>query len=195
MWRRRCLVLVPVLSFLAAALMMSCGGSSSSSTASTDFASLLGFNVCFGAPPIPTPKPTATNGIIPTVTPTPICSPIVTMAPDPVGTGAGSNSVQFNAQGIFGFANSPATEKFRDITDNNNVNISWNPAPITTTFPGKIFYVGDGEFTGQTTGCTYFTVIAAGFMQSVVVGVNVDPSTCPSPPGAATPSPSVSTSP
>ncbi|MGD0289736.1 MAG: hypothetical protein ABSC63_08810 [Candidatus Binataceae bacterium] len=181
-WRRRCLVLVPVLSFLAAALIMSCGGGSSSSTIVATPSTILGINVCLGAPPTGTPKPTPTNGHTPTPTPTPICTPVVSSAT--VGTTVGMNTVQFNAQGIFGFANSPKTEKFHDVT--NSVSTVWNPIAPTVTFPGEI--VSDlqtpGLFIGKLTGCTYFTVSDAGFSQSIVVGVNVDPTTCASPPAA-----------
>jgi hypothetical protein len=188
-WRRRCLVLVPVLSFLAAALIMSCsGGSSSSSTIVENPSSILGLNVCLVVPLTPTPTPTSTptptptNTRTPTPTPTPICTPIVSSAT--VGTAVGMNTVQFNAQGIFGFANSPKTQKFHDVT--NNASTAWNPIGVNTnpSFPGVISYVGNGQFVGVTAGCTYFTVSDGGFAQSIVVGVNVDPSTCASPPAA-----------
>ena len=183
-WRRRCLVLVPVLSFLAAALIMSCGGGgSSSSTPVGNPSSIIGINVCLGAPPTGTPEPTPTNGHTPTPTPTPICTPIVTgSAPSSITTMPPGNTVQFNAQGIFGFANSPQTEKFRDVT--NSASTVWNPIAPTVTYPGVISYLDNGLFVGVTTGCTYFTVSDAGFSQSIVVGVNVAPGTCASPPAA-----------
>jgi hypothetical protein len=182
-WRRRCLVLVPVLSFLAAALIMSCGGGSSSSTTTVaNPSSILGINVCLGAPPTGTPKPTPTNGHTPTPTPTPICAPIVSSAPSPITTTPPGNTVQFNAQGIFGFANSPKTEKFHDVT--NSASTLWNPIAPTVTYPGVISYQSNGLFAGVTTGCTYFTVSDGGFVQSIVVGVNVAPSSCATPPAA-----------
>ena len=179
-WRRRCLVLVPVLSFLAAALIMSCGGGSTGSTTTSNSASIIGLNVCLGAPPTGTPAPTPVKGHTPTPTPTPICTPIVASAPAAITTGPPGNTVQFNAQGIFGFASSPKTEKFHDVT--NSASTFWNPIAPTAIFPGFISYQGNGLFIGVTTGCTYFTVSDGGFAQSVVVGVNVDPGTCPAPP-------------
>jgi hypothetical protein len=93
-----------------------------------------------------------------------------------VGTTVGTNTVQFNAQGIFGFANSPKTEKFRDVTNHSSTN--WFPnSPI-------ISYLGNGQFVGVTTGCTFFTVSDGGFSQSVVVGINTAPASCPTPPAA-----------
>src|SRR6202035_5238066 len=103
-WRRRCLVLVPVLSFLAAALIMSCGGGGSRSgttTVANPFA-IIGLNVCPGTPPVPTPMPSPTKSKTPTPTPTPECSPVAGLPAETVGTAPGSNTVQFQAQGIFG---------------------------------------------------------------------------------------------
>jgi len=173
-WRRRCLVLVPVLSFLAAALIMSCGGGgSSTSNPQSNFLSIIGLNVCEGAPPTPTPKPSP--GTTPTPTPTPICTPIAMSTT--VGTTPPGNTVQFNAQGIFGFTINTKTPKYRDVS--NHSSTLWNPIAPTGSFPGVISYQGNGLFVGVTTGCTYFTVSDAGFSQTVLVGVNTDPSTCP----------------
>jgi hypothetical protein len=180
-WRRRCLVLVPVLSFLAAAFIMSCGGGSSSSTTVTNFNSIIGLNVCLGPPPTPTPKPTPTNPATPTPTPTPICTPIVTSAS--VGTMVGSNTVQLNAQGVFGTTSHPAKPKYHDVT--NNSSTIWNPIAPTMTFPGVISYQGNGLFVGVSAGCTFFTVSDGGFSQSVVVAVSPAPTPCPTPPGIA----------
>jgi hypothetical protein len=182
-WRRRCLVLVPVLSFLAAALIMSCGGGGSSSgttTVSNPFA-IIGLNVCPGTPP-PAPTPTVTKTKTPTPTPTPECSPVSAAT---VGTAPGSNTVQFNAQGIFNRNNNLNTAKFHDVTNNNST--QWNPSPPTITFPGVIFYQGNGLFVGVTPGCTFFTVSDGGFTQSVVVGVEPAPSPCPTPAFASKP--------
>jgi hypothetical protein len=180
-WRRRCLVLVPVLSFLAAVLIMSCGGgSSSSSTTQANAKTILALNVCAGTPPLPAPKPTATGSHTPTPTPTPICSPIVSNAM--VGTTVGQNTAQFQAQGLFGFKNKIKSQKYLDVT--NSSTTLWNPIAPTVTYPGVINYQGNGLFLGVTTGCTYFTASDAGFSQSVVVGVNTDPLTCQAPPPA-----------
>ena len=97
-----------------------------------------------------------------------------------VGTAPGSNQVNFNAQGIFGFTSSTKTRKFHDVT--NSSSTLWNPIAPTSTFPGVISYLGNGLFVGVTPGCTYFTVSDGGFLKSVLVGVNTDPSTCPTPP-------------
>jgi hypothetical protein len=220
-WRRRCLVLVPVLSFLAAALIMSCGGGSSSTTiTAVNSLSVVGLNVCAGPPPTPTtrptptpsptPKPTPTPkaGVIgddaseatpevtktPTPTPTPICTPIVTSAV--VGTGSLDNQVQFNAQGVFALTNTSTKLKYRDVTDK----AMWSSIARSATYPGFIVSQQPngfpGLFIGVMPGCTYFTVSDAGFFQNILVGVNVDPATCPTPPGspattvpAATPTP------
>jgi hypothetical protein len=170
-------VLVPVLSFLAAALIMSCGGGSSSSSTPVSFEALIGLNVCEGAPPIPTPIPTATNGHIPTSTPTPICSPIAVSAS--VGTALPNNTVQFQAQGVFGFSSDTTNPKYRDIT--NGSNTQWNTIPSSVASPGVIVYSPqrDGQFIGVSPGCTYFNVSVGGFSQNVVVGVSPFPSPCP----------------
>jgi hypothetical protein len=207
-WRRRCLVLVPVLSFLAAALIMSCGGgSSSSTTTAVNNLTVVGLNVCAGPPPTPTTKPTPTPSPTPKPTPTPksslaaddaasqavpeatktpkptptpICTPIVTSAI--VGTGMRDNQVQFNAQGVFALTNTSTKVKYRDVT--NNTSTLWQTISPNVTFPGLIIYSGsNGLFTGVTTGCTYFTVSDAGFFQNILVGVGVNPATCPTPPG------------
>jgi hypothetical protein len=183
-WPRRCLVLVPVLSFLAAALIMSCGGGSSGgSTTVASFRSLVGLNVCLGPPPTTTPKPTPTNGHTPKATPTPICTPIVSRA-FIESTAPGSNTVQFNAQGIFDLQNGSAKEKFNDVT--NAANILWNPGQPNADFTGGITASGEtnGEFIGTKEGCAYFVVSLSGFSQDVVIGVGVDPLSCPPAPGS-----------
>lgn len=104
-----------------------------------------------------------------------------------VGTTAPGNTVQFNAQGIFGYPKQTGLDKFRDVT--NNTSTLWNPVPASVMFPGVISYIGNGEFVGVTSGCTYFTVSDAGFAQTILMGVNVDPATCPTPPGTAATAP------
>jgi hypothetical protein len=96
-----------------------------------------------------------------------------------VGTKAGSNVIQFQAQGIFGYPNKTKNLKYRDVTDSTST--LWNPVAPSMTYPGVISYQGDGQFVGVTGGCTYFTVSDAGFAQSVVVGVDTDPASCPTP--------------
>jgi hypothetical protein len=174
-WRRRCLVLVPVLSFLAAVLIMSCGGSSSDTATALPLQGLIGMNVCVGSPPIPTPKPTATNGHVPTVTPTPICTPIALSTTIP-GINAGSNTAQFNAQGIFGFSVDTTNPKYLDITNANNT--GWFTIPTSAASPGLINYDTNGAIVGLVPGCTYFTVSAGGFSQSVLVGVATPVALC-----------------
>jgi hypothetical protein len=179
-WRRRCLVLVPVLSFLAAALIMSCGGGSSgSSTTVASFRSIVGFNVCLGPPPTTTPKPTPTNGHTPKATPTPICTPIVTSG-FIESTAPGSNQIQFNAQGIFNIQNGSTKEKFDDVTQG----AMWNPGQNPNFTGGITTTDTQGEFIGTKEGCAYFVVTVGGFLQNIVVGVGVDPLTCPTPPGS-----------
>jgi hypothetical protein len=201
---------------------MSCGGgSSSSTTTAVNNLTVVGLNVCAGPPPTPTTKPTPTPSPTPKPTPTPkaaaaadddsasqalpeatktpkptptpICTPIVTSAI--VGTGPRDNQVQFNAQGVFALTNTSTKVKYRDVT--NNTSTLWQTISPNATFPGLIIYSGsDGLFTGMTTGCTYFTVSDAGFFQNILVGVGVDPGTCPTPPGSpATTVPAVTPTP
>ena len=183
-WRVRCLVLVPVLSFLAAALIMSCGGGSSNSTPTVEnpFA-IVGLNVCPGTPPVPTPKASPTKPKTPTPTPTPQCTPVAGLPAATVGTAPGSNTVQFQAQGIFAKTPNSTTPKFRDVT--NSTTTLWNPIAPNGTFPGVIGYSGNGLLIGITPGCTYFSVSDGGFTQIVVVGVNPFTAPCPAPPAIA----------
>jgi hypothetical protein len=185
-------VLVPVLSFLAAALIMSCGGGSSGSApVAESFRSLVGLNVCLGPPPTTTPKPTPTNGHTPKATPTPICTPIVASAIID-GIVPGTNQLQLNAQGIFNIQNTSSKEKFNDVT--NSSSTLWNPIAPTVNFPGFISYQGNGLFIGVIPGCTYFTVSDGGFSQSVSVLVgNATPTPTPAP--GATPTSVTSTDP
>jgi hypothetical protein len=95
-----------------------------------------------------------------------------------VGTAPGSNTLQFQAQGIFNRNNNLNTAKFHDVTNNDST--VWNPAGNTA---GSISYTGsNGLFIGVTSGCTFFIVSDGGFTQGVVVGVNTDPATCPAAP-------------
>jgi hypothetical protein len=188
-WRRRCLVLVPVLSFLAAALIMSCGGGGSSSgttTVANPFA-IIGLNVCPGTPPVPTPMPSPTKSKTPTPTPTPECTPVIGLPAATVGTTPGSNTVQFQAQGIFGKTANPKTPKFHDVT----AGAAWRPIVPTGAFLGSISYQGNGLFIGVTPGCTYFSVSDGGFTQIVVVGVNPFTPPCPAPPAIASKPPAL----
>jgi hypothetical protein len=186
-WRRRCLVLVPVLSFLAAALIMSCGGggSSSGTTTVSNALAIIGLNVCPGTPPVHTPKPSPTKSKTPTPTPTPECSPVAGLPAETVGTAPGSNTVQFQAQGIFGITPNSKTPKFHDVTGG----AAWRPIAPTATFLGVISYLSNGQFIGITPGCTYFSVSDGGFTQIVVVGVIPFTSPCPSPPAIPVKSP------
>jgi hypothetical protein len=109
-----------------------------------------------------------------------MCSPVTSGT---VGTTSPDNTVQFNAQGIFGVLNQPKSDKYRDVT--NNTSTLWNPVTASVMFPGVITYLGNGQFVGVTPGCTYFTVSDAGFSQSVSVAVSPIPSPCPTPPGTA----------
>ena len=185
-WLRRCLVLVPVLSFLAAALIMSCGGggSSSTTTVANPFA-IIGLNVCPGTPPVPTPQPSPTNSKTPTPTPTPECTPVAGLPAATVGTAPGSNTVQFQAQGMFAKDPNSTMPLFRDVT----AGAAWRPIAPNGTFPGMIAYNGNGQLIGVTAGCTYFSVSDGGFTQVVVIGVNPFTAPCPSPPAIAAKAP------
>jgi hypothetical protein len=190
-WRRRCLVLVPVLSFLAMALIMSCGGggSGSNTTVENPFA-IIGLNVCPGTPPVPTPAPSPTKSKTPTPTPTPECTPVAGLPAATVGTSPGSNTVQFQAQGMFAQDPNSTMPKFHDVTGA----AAWRPIAPNGIFPGVVSYSSNGLLIGVTPGCTYFSVSDGGFTQIVVIGVNPFTAPCPAPPAipvkrAASPQP------
>ena len=180
-WRRRCLVLVPVLSFLATALIMSCGGGGSGNTTVENPFAIVGLNVCPGTPPTPTPQPSPTKTKTPTPTPTPECTPVAGLPAATVGTSPGSNTVQFQAQGMFARDPNSTMPLFRDVTSG----AAWRPIAPNGTFPGVVSYAGNGLMIGVTPGCTYFSVSDGGFTQVVVVGVNPFASPCPTPPALA----------
>ncbi len=193
-WWRRCLVLVPVLSFLAAALMLSCGGGGGFpvTTVPQFFNGIIAVAICSGSPPVPTPTPTPTSVPTPKPSPTPQCSPVAaaavcvpgstnvfctTVIPSPIPTTV-PNTVQFNAQGSFSRKSKTVAQTYHDVT--NHGSTSWNTFPPSTNFTGVINYLGNGEFVAVTPGCTCVTVTDAGLIsQTVEIGVDQDPATCP----------------
>ena len=186
-WWRRCLVLVPVLSFLAAALMLSCGGSSTSSPVALIYNGIIAVAICTGSPPVPTPTPTPTDEPTHTPSPTPQCTPVAE-APICVPANAFcgtvvdgvtvSSTLQFNAQGSFSTKSKTVAQTYHDVTRHGSTR--WNTFPTSPDFTGVINYLGNGEFVGVTSGCTCVTVTDAGLIsQTVEIGVDQDPATCP----------------
>jgi hypothetical protein len=165
-WWRRCLVLVPVLSFVSAALLLSCGGGSGGGSSPTPLPiSLVSVAICAGVPPTPTPTPVPTTGHTPTPVPTPQCSP-VSQASVAIG-----GQVQFNAQGTFQQGN--RTPTFHDVTNNSSTgwsNITGNLAGVPNV---------NGAYTGFNQGCDCVAVNAGGVQsQSVQVGVATPAAAC-----------------
>jgi hypothetical protein len=173
LWWRRCLVIVPVLSFLAAAMLLSCGGGGSSSTVTQSPSSLESVAICPGTPVPPTPTPTPTTGKkSPTPTPTQ-CAP-VTEATVAIG-----GTVGFNAQGTFTVHNKKQL-KFRDVTGG----AGWFPTNA------NIFYQGGGVVQGVAQGCSCLTAEAGGLTsQSVLIAVSTPIAACTPCPQLPTPTP------
>lgn len=168
LWLRRCVVLAPVLSFLAAALLLSCGGGSSGGSTSSVPFSLTSVVICAGTPVPPTPTPSPTNKRTPTPTPTAACVPINQAS---VGIGLGATPVGFNAQGTF-VSGSAKNPKFRDIT--NKSSTAWFDQP-----PNLVQNLGNGQFQGIAQGCTCIQVgVAAIFSQSVSLTVGSPSPAC-----------------
>src|SRR2546428_14121903 len=167
---RRCLVLVPVLSFLAAALWLSGGGNSSGAPIPAAIrTSLSSVVICTGSPPAPMPSPTPTKKHKPTPTPTPACIPV--SATSPVGVG---DTMQLNAQGTFVRSNVKNPKKFifRDIT--NAASSGWWDQPANI-----VKYNGNGQYLAITPGCTCVQVTVAGILsQSVSVTVGTPCPAC-----------------
>ena len=190
-WWRRCLVLVPVLSFIATALLLSCGGGGGGTTTATPLPlRIVAVQICPGTPaptstpPTPTPtktaspKPTKT----PTPTPTPQCTPVPGSPPQSVGITAPNNAINFNAQGEFIKGNNTKKPSFHDVT---------NDLPGWFLSNGTLQYVGNGQFQGIAPGCNCIGVNAGGILSSntvsVAVGGAIGCTPCPTP--SATPTP------
>jgi hypothetical protein len=169
-WRRRSIIFVPVLVFLAAAISLSCGGGGGGSSPAPVPISLTSVAICSGSPPVQTPTPTPTTPPPPTPTPTPACVPVPVSPALPVGTASPGNVLQFNAQGTFVGANKNAP-KFGDVT--NNTNTLWFDST------GKLSYGSNGAWVGLSPGCDCITASAGGVQsQSISVAVATPVAAC-----------------
>lgn len=163
-WARRSIVLVPVLSFLAAATLLSCGGGGGGGTSPTPVPfSLSGVAICLGSPPLLTPTPTPTTPPAPTPTPTPACVPVPVSPALPVGTSSPGNVLQLNAQGTFVAVNKNKP-KYHDVT--NNTNTLW------LDLNGNLTYGSNGAWVGTNPGCDCVAVSSGG-VQSQTISVAV----------------------
>ncbi len=179
---RRCVVLGPVVSFVAAALLLSCGGGSSTTTTSNGLPiSLMSIVICAGPPATLTPTPSPTHTKFPTKTPTPTatpsCSPILATS---VATPPGANSLLFNVQGQFS-QTTKSKKFFNDVT--GSCSLIWNvqpPGPLTSnTQCGNPVTVDSGEFLGTSVGCACVTAqIGQLITNTVTVAVGQDNSAC-----------------
>jgi hypothetical protein len=193
-WWRRCLVLVPVLSFLVTALLLSCGGGGGGGTTPTAGVMLhiVAVQICAGTPAPtstpPTPTPTKTASPKPTKTPTPTvtpqCTPIPGSPPLTVGIAPPNNAINFNAQGEFFKGNNKKKPIFNDVTGADNtlwfdLNGDLRNVPHT------------GQWQGIATGCDCVSVTAGGIQSANTVSVAVGGATgctpCPTPSGTPTP--------
>ena len=171
-------MVVPVLSFVAAALILSCGGGGGGSSEGVGTAfTIEALAICLGSPPAPTPTPSPTKTHTPSPSPTPACSPIFSAT---VPTSGPTPTVQFNAQGTFTKPNSKKVIFF----DATNA-ASWFSIPPSGLFTGTATYIGNGQWTGVTMGCTCIAAVSGGIeSQTVTLGVATAPASCPTCPGA-----------
>jgi hypothetical protein len=183
LWWRRCLVVVPVISFVTAAFLWSCGGGGSSSTPTpTPPVALRSVVICEGTPfsPTPTPVPTTTKTPTPTPKPTPKCSPVfATSLPSPVAL---PTTLYFNAQGTFA-STSTSPRTFRDVT--NSSGTAW-------FVTGDLAPVANGIYSVPLpNGCGAISVEDGGFASQTVqvtIGSPKPPATpCPTPTPSPTP--------
>jgi hypothetical protein len=171
LWRRRSLVIGPVVVFVTAAALLSCGGGGGGSTSATPVPiSLNSVVICAGSPPIVTPTPTPTTPATPKPTPTPACMPVPTSPALSVGNVSPGNSLQLNAQGTFAGADKK-NAKFRDVTNSSNT--------LWFDQTGALTYSGNGEWIGVTSGCDCITASTGGVRsQSISVAVVVPIASC-----------------
>jgi hypothetical protein len=179
-------VVVPVLSFVAAALILSCGGGGGGSSGGVGQAfTIEALAICSGSPPAPTPTPSPTKTQTPKATPTPQCTPVQATT---VPTSGPTPTVQFNAQGTFA---KPSSKKliFFDATNA----ASWFSGGNPPLFTGKATYSGNppGQWTGVTKGCTCIAAQSGGIeSQTVTLGVATPAASCPTCPAVLpTPTP------
>ena len=166
-------MVVPVLSFVAAALILSCGGGGGGSSGGFGSAfTIEALAICLGSPPSPTPTPSPTKTHTPSPSPTPACSPIFSAM---VPTSGPTPTVQFNAQGTFTKPNSKKVIFF-DATDA----AIWFTGNPNGSFTGTATYNGHGKWSGVTMGCTCIAAQSGGIQsQTVTLGVATPPASCP----------------
>ena len=164
-------MVVPVLSFVAAALILSCGGGGGSSGGVTAAFVIEALAICSGSPPAPTPTPSPTKTVTPKATPTPMCSPVQATT---VPTSGPTPTVQFNAQGTFTKKGSRRIIFF----DATNAAI-WFTGNPNGSFTGKATYNGNGQWTGVTMGCTCIAAQSGGIeSQTVTLAVATPVASC-----------------
>ena len=166
-------MVVPVLSFVAAALILSCGGGGGGSSGGVAAAFIIeALAICSGSPPAPTPTPSPTKTHTPSPSPTPMCSPVqATTVPTPAPLV--TPTVQFNAQGTFKKNNSKKVIFF-DAT-NAAIWFSGNP----NGFTGVATYNGNGQWVGVKQGCTCIAAQSGGIeSQTVTLGVATPAAAC-----------------
>ena len=156
LWWRRCLVIVPVLSFVALAMLWSCGGGGSSSTTATPLPiALVSVAICAGAPFTPTPTPVPTRTVTPTPksSPTPICEALSATSV------ASPGPFYFRAQGTFARAN-PNQATFGDVSNDNSTDWFFN---------GDLTQISNGIYNAPSpNGCACLTVKDGGITSEPV---------------------------
>ena len=173
-------MVVPVLSFVAAALILSCGGGGGGSSGGVGSAfTIAALAICLGSPPAPTPTPSPTKTHTPSPSPTPACSPIFSAT---VPTSGPTPTVQFNAQGTFTKPNSKKVIFF-DATS-AAIWFSGNP---NGSFTGAATYKGGGLWSGVKSGCTCIAAQSGGIESQTVALAVATPAPCPICPQLPTP--------
>ena len=158
MWRKRCLVIAPVLAFVMTTLLLSCGGGTSTTApvpTSTPI-TLIVIRVCAQAPSTGAACTQATTAAIPL-----------------------STQVEFFAQGQF---SSNGVNSFQDISSSATWFVNNSLLTPSLATPGL---AGGGFFdAGTVKGCTCLTAASGTVVSApVIVGVGQSPSTCtPCPP-------------
>lgn len=158
MWRKRCLVIVPVLGFIMAALLLSCGSSSTTTTPvpTSTPVTLVVLRICSKQPPTGTACPA----------PTPVALPT-------------SQKFSLFAQGQF---SSNGEQTYKDITQT----ASWfSSSSAVTVLKYSSSSKGERLTTGTTSGCACITAASGSVLSSplkVTVGSPATPcKSCPVP--------------
>lgn len=179
MWRKRCLVILPVLVYVVTALLLSagmasvllsCGSSSGNSTPEPTVTpvALIFVRVCQQPTVTPSPSPTATPSSTPTATPSPTATPPLNTQSCAQATSFNmptSSSLQIYAQGQY---NSNGVNTYANITSS----VSWfSDSSVVASDGGGLFSSGPNP------GCACITA-AAGSLVSPPVRISVGGSVC-----------------